>query len=109
MINDDKIFLELNQSINNLSQNMEISIFGYPRSGYKFKMTDFNGRILTAKQNGLKMRDKIIEVRRQKTEIVHMVSTDMGQSGAPIIAIDRRGDIRIIGVHKGGIQIQESS
>ena len=38
-----------------------------------------------------------------------MVSTDRGQSGAPIIAIDRRGDIRIIGVHKGGIQIQESS
>ena len=35
-----------------------------------------------------------------------MVSTDKGQSGAPIMAIDRKGAIRIIGVHKGGIQIQ---
>ena len=42
---------------------MEISIFGYPGSCYKFKMTDFNGRVTTAKQNGLTMRDKIIELR----------------------------------------------
>ena len=43
---------------------MEIAIFGYPGKCYVFKMTDFNGRVLTAKQNGLTMRDKIIEVRK---------------------------------------------
>ena len=35
-----------------------------------------------------------------------MISTDRGQSGAPIIAVDKKGDVRIIGVHKGGIQIE---
>ena len=34
-----------------------------------------------------------------------MISTEKGQSGAPIIAIDKFGQLRIIGIHKGGLKL----
>ena len=38
-----------------------------------------------------------------------MISTDRGQSGAPIIAIDKHKNLMIIGVHKGGIRLKNEN
>ena len=43
---------------------MEISIFGYPGRSYVLKMMDTKGRVIMARQTGLKMRGKVIEVRK---------------------------------------------
>ena len=36
-----------------------------------------------------------------------MISTEKGQSGAPIIAIDKNNNLMIIGVHKGGLHLKD--
>ena len=47
--------------------------------------------------------DKIKECSQEKGHILHFLSTLPGQSGAPIIGIDKNNTICIIGVHKGGV------
>ena len=41
-------------------------------------------------------------MRKDGKEILHRISTDKGQSGAPIIA-EEKGQLKLIGIHKGGV------
>jgi len=36
--------------------------------------------------------------------MVHRISTEAGQSGAPIIKTDRNGKMTIIGIHVGSLE-----
>ena len=45
-----------------------------------------------------------MEVRKEKGELIHRVSSLKGQSGAPIIKVGQNKELSIIGIHKGRIK-----
>lgn len=55
-------------------------------------------------QYGLSRVGKIGEIRETKGEIIHFISTLEGQSGAPIVMINKDNSIIVVGIHKGGIE-----
>lgn len=53
--------------------------------------------------------DSISPINPISGEIKYNISTVEGQSGAPIILIDREGNMRIVGIHKGGKPISKGN
>jgi hypothetical protein len=53
-------------------------------------------------QHGFASEGRIKEIREERGEIVHQISSDYGQSGAAIFLNDN-DSYAIVGVHKGGI------
>jgi len=53
----------------------------------------------------LTLKDAIAEIWEKKGIILHSVSTLPGQSGSAVIEVKGK-DLRIVGVHKGGIKIK---
>lgn len=56
-------------------------------------------------QYGLVKAKSMLEIRAQKAQIVHSVSTLPGHSGSPIVLLaDKYGEeISVVGIHTGGI------
>ena len=50
-------------------------------------------------QYGLTRSEVILDVREDKGQIVHRLSTLPGQSGTPLICIDRNSKLSIVGIH----------
>ena len=55
-------------------------------------------------QFGLTISGRVTAVRKEQSDIVHTISTEPGQSGAPILIEDSSNNFRIVGVHKGGVK-----
>lgn len=61
----------------------KLAIFGYPSTSYK--QLSIEGDKESTSQWGLMKTGKITEINEDKEQIVHLISTVEGQSGAPII------------------------
>ena len=55
-------------------------------------------------QLGLTLSGSVTAVRKDQDDIVHTISTEPGQSGAPLLIKDSSNNLRIVGVHKGGVK-----
>jgi hypothetical protein len=53
------------------------------------------------KQFGLTRTDYILDVLEEAGYIIHMISTEKGQSGAPVVRTDSQGRMTIVGLHVG--------
>jgi len=74
-----------------------LSIFGYPESKYEKK----NKKPKAVKQFGLTRTGYILDLYDEAGYMVHRISTEAGQSGAPVIKTDSKGKMTIVGVHVG--------
>ena len=81
-----------------------IKIFGYPEQPTNYLPVDEKGSNWKAYQFGLAKTGQVLEVNSRKAELIHMISTKGGQSGAPIIMEDSQGKLLIVGIHKGGVK-----
>lgn len=45
--------------------------------------------------------------RKEKKDIIYKLSTLPGQSGAPLLLIDKDQSFKIIGIHKGGVTVKD--
>ena len=95
-------FIPLSKNTQRITNKTPISIYGYP--GNKYKRENEYASSLGVHQHGLTDTNIILKVRKDKQEIVHKLSTEKGQSGAPIFLEDN-DKLAIIGIHKGGITI----
>ena len=85
---------------NNLDKNQQLAIYGYPDEKFKaVKNTE------STSQWGLNKKLAVYQIREEKKQIVHSISTVPGQSGAPIIAV-RGNELSVAGIHKGGLKIK---
>jgi len=80
-----------------MDQKTTISIYGYPDSKYEKK----NKIPRAVKQFGLTRKGYILDVYDEAGYMVHRISTEPGQSGAPIIKTDSKGRMTIVGIHVG--------
>jgi V8-like Glu-specific endopeptidase len=90
-------FIQLCEDVPQLDENTTLSIFGYPKSKYDQK----NRKPLGVKQYGLTKTGFILNVDPKLGYMVHRISTEEGQSGAPVIKTDSTGKIMIVGIHIG--------
>jgi len=94
---NDSGFLPLNGDLPQLDKNTTLSIFGYPESKYDKK----SKKPVGVKQYGLTKTGHILDVYPEAGYMVHRISTEAGQSGAPIIKVEGNGQMVIVGVHVG--------
>ena len=94
-------FLPLGTNITEL-QTAKLMIYGYPVQPNNYTPIDEKGSNWKAYQFGLTKEKLVKEVKKERSEIIHLISTRPGQSGTPIILVDRKGNFRIVGIHKGG-------
>ena len=83
-----------------------LSIYGYP--GEEYRPMDKAGLKLSTSQLGLTKKERVVEQDVKAGSLFHKISTLPGQSGSPIILEGEDGQ-RIIGVHKGGVKLKETS
>ena len=53
------------------------------------------------KQFGLTREKYILDVLEEAGYIIHRISTEKGQSGAPVVRVDSKGKMTIVGIHVG--------
>jgi V8-like Glu-specific endopeptidase len=53
------------------------------------------------KQFGLERSGYILDVYEEAGYMVHRISTESGQSGAPVVRTDSNGKMTIVGIHVG--------
>ena len=95
---DDSGFLPLIGDLPNLDKNKTaLSIYGYPESKYDIK----NQKPVGVKQYGLTRTGNILDVYPEAGYMVHRISTEAGQSGAPVIMIQNNNRMIIVGIHVG--------
>ena len=81
----------------------EISIYGYPRSKYEIQ----SGDLKQVKQHGLTKKGYVLELQEEAGFMVHRISTEEGQSGAPVILKNKNGKLILIGIHNGSLKQQK--
>jgi len=94
---NDSDFLPLSGDIPHLDEKTTLSIFGYPESKYDRK----NQKPVGVRQYGLTKTGHILDVYLEAGYMVHRISTEAGQSGAPVIKVEDNGTMVIVGVHVG--------
>lgn len=55
----------------------------------------------------MQQKGKIVEVKKEKGELIHQISTEKGQSGAPIVLENEDHELQIVGIHKGGVKTEK--
>ena len=53
------------------------------------------------KQYGLTRKGYVLDLLEEAGYIIHRISTEKGQSGAPVIKTDENGKLTAIGIHVG--------
>ena len=53
------------------------------------------------KQFGLTRKGYVLDLLEEAGYIIHRISTEKGQSGAPVIRTDEKGKLTAIGIHVG--------
>ena len=53
------------------------------------------------KQYGLTREDYILDVLGEAGYLIHRISTEKGQGGAPVVGTDSKGKMTIVGIHVG--------
>jgi V8-like Glu-specific endopeptidase len=90
-------FLPLSGDLPQLDKGTTLAIYGYPESKYDKK----GGKPKAIKQYGLTRTGYILDVYGETGYMVHRISTEAGQSGAPVIMINSNGKMTIVGLHVG--------
>jgi V8-like Glu-specific endopeptidase len=80
-----------------LDKETTLFIYGYPESKYDKK----GNKPKATRQYGLTRTGYILDVYAEAGYMVHRISAEAGQSGAPVIKIDSNGKMKIIGLHVG--------
>ena len=94
---DESGFLPLSGDLPHLDKNTTLTINGYPESKYDKK----NKKPKAVKQYGLIRKGYILDVYSEASYMVHRISAEAGQSGAPVVKIEENGKMSIIGLHVG--------
>ena len=84
----------------------KVNIFGYPEQPTNYLPVDEEGTNWKAYQFGLTKTGQVLKISNSKANLIHMISTKKGQSGAPIIMEDRQGKLLIVGIHTGSVNKQ---
>lgn len=92
---EESDFLELCPSPEEIEKDSSISIYGYPVSKYEMK----NNLPKASKQYGLERKGYILSMYIEAGYIVHRISAEPGQSGAPVISTNEKGESTIVGIH----------
>jgi V8-like Glu-specific endopeptidase len=90
-------FLPLSEDLPQFDKETTLAIFGYPESKYDKK----GGKPKATRQYGLTRTGYILDVYAEAGYMVHRISAEAGQSGAPVISIDSNGKMTIVGLHVG--------
>ena len=94
---DEEDFLPLSEDLPQLDKGTTLAIYGYPESKYDKK----DGKPKATKQYGLTRTGYILDIYESVGYMVHRIATEAGQSGAPVIKIDKNGRMMIVGIHVG--------
>lgn len=62
--------------------------------------------MLDIHQWGLIREKAIKQVKSDDGRLIHKISTEEGQSGAPIILVEGNGTMNIVGIHKGTVTLR---
>ena len=99
-----KDFLPLSQDISQTWEK-ELAILGYPEAD-NYKPTSLQRKNFEVYQFGAAETGRVRQISEERAEIKHQISTRPGQSGTSLILNDN-GSLKIVGIHKGGIQEQQ--
>ena len=92
--------MKLSSAVNSINEKTKLSICGYPAIKYERDQED--GPEKTC-QWGITLNGRVLEVRKDRAELIHRVSSLHGQSGSPLIEVGEKDEPSIIGIHKGGV------
>ena len=92
--------MELSDTPEEITEEDTLSIYGYPVSMYEKE----EGRPVASKQYGLERKGYILDLIIEAGYIIHRISAEAGQSGAPVIRTDPNGKMSIVGIHIGSTE-----
>jgi len=64
---------------------ISLAICGYPATSYR--RIGMESTIYSVNQSGLMKKNAVLAIKQKKDEIIHLISTEEGQSGSPIILV----------------------